>query len=53
MQVNLAVLRDTADVSREGTLDILGEFDSIHASLPLPFVATADADLDHDLDGPA
>ena len=32
MHVNLAVLCDAANVSREGKLNILGEFDSIHAS---------------------
>ena len=32
MQVNLAVLCDAANVSREGKLNILGEFDSIHVS---------------------
>ncbi len=38
MQVNLAVLCDAANVSREGKLNILGEFDSIHASsFPLTY----------------
>ena len=32
MNVNLAVLCDAANVSREGKLNILGEFDSIHVS---------------------
>ena len=36
--VNLAVLCDAANVSREGKLNILGEFDSIHASsFPLTY----------------
>ena len=38
MLVNLAVLCDAANVSREGKLNILGEFDSIHAStFPLSY----------------
>jgi hypothetical protein len=38
MHVNLAVLCDAANVSREGKLNILGEFDSIHASsFPLTY----------------
>jgi hypothetical protein len=38
MNVNLAVLCDAANVSREGKLNILGEFDSIHAStFPLTY----------------
>ena len=38
VQVNLAVLCDAANVSREGKLNILGEFDSIHASsFPLTY----------------
>ena len=38
MQVNLLVLCDAANVSREGKLNILGEFDSIHASaFPLTY----------------
>lgn len=35
MRVNLAVLCDAANVSRDGKLNILGEFDSIHAA-PFP-----------------
>jgi hypothetical protein len=36
VNVNLAVLCDAANVSREGKLNILGEFDSIHvATFPL------------------
>jgi hypothetical protein len=31
VNVNLAVLCDAANVSREGKLNVLGEFDSIHA----------------------
>jgi len=38
MKVNLAVLCDAANVSREGKLNVLGEFDSIHAStFPLTY----------------
>src|SRR4051794_40062616 len=38
VQVNLLVLCDAANVSREGKLNILGEFDSIHASsFPLTY----------------
>ena len=38
MNVNLAVLCDAANVSREGKLNILGEFDSIHvATFPLVY----------------
>jgi hypothetical protein len=38
MNVNLAVLCDAANVSREGKLNILGEFDSIHvANFPLVY----------------
>jgi hypothetical protein len=38
MQVNLAVLCDAANVSSEGKLNILGEFDSIQAaSFPLVY----------------
>ncbi len=38
MNVNLAVLCDAANVSREGKLNVLGEFDSIHAStFPLTY----------------
>lgn len=38
MNVNLLVLCDAANVSREGKLNILGEFDSIHAStFPLTY----------------
>jgi hypothetical protein len=38
VHVNLAVLCDAANVSREGKLNILGEFDSIHASsFPLTY----------------
>ena len=38
MQVNLLVLCDAANVSREGKLNVLGEFDSIHAStFPLTY----------------
>jgi hypothetical protein len=38
VNVNLAVLCDAANVSREGKLNVLGEFDSIHAStFPLTY----------------
>ena len=38
MQVNLLALCDAANVSREGKLNMLGEFDSIHASsFPLTY----------------
>lgn len=37
MEVQLAVLADAANLSQEGKLNILGEFDTIYAS-ELPFV---------------
>src|SRR5690242_6893273 len=38
VQVNLLVLCDAANVSREGKLNVLGEFDSIHAAaFPLAY----------------